>query len=81
MLATGIGRSLSPSVVVLPGTGSADAQRLAEARFGPSQLMPILLQGPSLRLNRQGPMLVKALAKRSQTMALSPWNAAQNGMA
>lgn len=75
VLAVGVGGSLSPSVIVTPGTGSAEAQRMAEDRFGPSQLMPILLQGPKLSLERQGPGLVQALAQRPHTRVLSPWNA------
>jgi putative drug exporter of the RND superfamily len=71
----GVSHSLSPSIVVVPGTESSRAQSLANAQFGPTQLVPILLQGPAAQLNRQGPQLVRALVKRPHTRALSAWDA------
>ncbi|MGC2372611.1 MAG: MMPL family transporter, partial [Solirubrobacteraceae bacterium] len=71
----GVSHSLSPSIVVVPGTESSRAQSLANAQFGPTQLVPILLQGPAAQLNRQGPKLVRALIKRPRTRALSAWDA------
>jgi X-X-X-Leu-X-X-Gly heptad repeat protein len=71
----GVSHSLSPSVVVVPGTESSRAEVLANAHFGPTQLVPILLQGPSAQLNKQGPRLVSALVKRPHTRALSAWDA------
>lgn len=75
VLGAGVGGSLSPSVLVTPKTESAKAQQLTEARFGPSRLVPIVLQGSSIELRRQGPPLVAALAQRPHTRVLSPWNA------
>ena len=40
-------RSLSPSIVVVPGSESSRAEKLAEDEFGPSVLVPILLEGPA----------------------------------
>ncbi len=71
----GVGGALSPSIVIAPGTPSAQAQHLAEERFGPSQLVPILLQGPADQLRRQGRALTSKLAVRPHTRVLSPWNA------
>lgn len=71
----GVAKSVSPSIVVVPGTESSRAQKLTNAQFGPSQLVPILLQGPSAQLNKQGPKLVTALVKRPHTRALSAWDA------
>jgi RND superfamily putative drug exporter len=65
---------MSPSVTVVPGTQSARAQQLANAQFGPSQLVPILLEGPKAQLNRQGPALVRALDLRAHTRVLSAWD-------
>ena len=67
----GVSKSLSPSVTVVPGRESARAQKLADAQFGPSQLVPILLEGPKAQLDKQGPTLVRALAKRPYTRVLS----------
>src|SRR5581483_1390044 len=57
------------------GTESAKAQKLASAEFGPTQLVPILLEGPKQQLNVQGPRLVTALTKRPHTRVLSAWDA------
>jgi RND superfamily putative drug exporter len=75
LIGLGVANSLSPSITIVPGTESARAQKLADARFGPTQLVPILLQGPREALNRQGPQLVAALAKRPRTRVLSAWDA------
>jgi len=71
----GVAGTLSPSVTVVPGTQSSRAQQLASAQFGPTQLVPILLEGPKQQLDRQGPKLVAALSRRPQTRVLSAWDA------
>jgi RND superfamily putative drug exporter len=71
----GVAHSLSPTIVVVSGTESSRAQTLAEAKFGPTQLVPILLRGPRRQLNREGPLLVRALARRPHTRVLSAWDA------
>jgi putative drug exporter of the RND superfamily len=75
LIGFGVTRSLSPTITVVPGTESARAEKLAGAQFGPTQLVPILLEGPKAQLDRQGPPLVAALAKRPQTRVLSAWDA------
>lgn len=75
LIGLGLAGSLSPSIVVVPGSESSRAQQLAEAHFGPTQLVPILLQGPRAQLDRQGPALVRALVKRPHTRAISAWDA------
>ena len=75
LIGLGAAKTSSPSVNVVPGTESARAQTLATAQFGPSQLAPILLEGPTASLDRQGPALVQALAARPHTRVLSPWDA------
>ncbi|HYM54279.1 MAG TPA: MMPL family transporter [Solirubrobacteraceae bacterium] len=75
LIGLGVSHSLSPSIVVVPGTESSRAQQLANAHFGPTQLVPILLEGPSLQLNREGPRLVRDLLRRPHTRALSAWDA------
>jgi X-X-X-Leu-X-X-Gly heptad repeat protein len=82
VIGLGVAHSLSPSIVVVPGTESSRAQQLATARFGPTQLVPILLRGPRAQLEVQGPKLVRALVKRPHTRALSAWDAgsASQGM-
>jgi putative drug exporter of the RND superfamily len=70
----GIEHRLSPSILVVPGSESARADHLARAQFGPTQLTPILLQGPTAVLDRQGPILVRALRARPHTRVLSAWD-------
>ena len=71
----GVSSTLSPTVSVVPGTQSSRALELGKAQFGPTQLVPILLEGPKAQLNRQGPALVRALARRPHTRVLSAWDA------
>ena len=71
----GVASTLSPPISVVPGTQASRAQQLANAKFGPTQLVPILLEGPRAQLNRQGPPLVVALARRAHTRVLSAWDA------
>src|SRR5664280_2122421 len=74
LIGLGVANSLSPSVTVVAGTNSSRAQQLANARFGPTQLVPILLEGPRAQLNVQGPALVRALSRRPHTRVLSAWD-------
>ncbi|UGS36274.1 MMPL family transporter [Capillimicrobium parvum] len=78
-ISSGITSSVSPSIVVVPGTDSSHAQHLAEAEFGPSVLVPILLEGPKAQLDRQGPALVRELALRRDTRVMSAWDGGEVG--
>ena len=75
LIGLGVSKSLSPSVTVVPGTQSSRAQQLSGAQFGPTQLVPILLEGPKSQLDRQGPALVAAIARRPHTRVMSAWDA------
>jgi putative drug exporter of the RND superfamily len=75
LIGLGVSNSLSPTINVVPGTQSSRAQQLGNAQFGPTQLVPILLVGPKAQLNREGPPLVAALAKRPHTRVMSAWDA------
>ena len=55
LLGLGVSDSLSPSISVVPGSESSRAQTLSKSEFGPSVLVPILLEGPAAQLDRQGP--------------------------
>ncbi|HLJ01967.1 MAG TPA: hypothetical protein VKT31_00925, partial [Solirubrobacteraceae bacterium] len=66
--------SISPQVTTTRGTESYKAQQLAEQKFGPTQLLPILLEGPKAQLDRAGPNLVRLLVKQPYTRALSAWD-------
>lgn len=71
----GVSSSVSPSVTAIKGTESYRAKTLAEHQFGPSQLVPILLEGPKSTLDKVGPVLVRDLVARPHTRALSAWDA------
>ena len=75
LIGLGVSKTLSPTITVVPGTQSSRAQQLAGAQFGPTQLVPILLEGPRAKLNREGPALVRALVRRPHTRVLSAWDA------
>ena len=78
-LGFGLDDRLSPTMTSKPGTESTRAAEIAEAEFGPSTLVPILLTGPPAQLDRQGPALVRALARRPDTRVLSAWDAGETG--
>jgi RND superfamily putative drug exporter len=75
VIGLGVGRSVSPSLTVTKGTEAYRAQQLSQQAFGPTQLVPILLEGPKAELDFAGPNLVRALVKRPHTRALSAWDA------
>jgi RND superfamily putative drug exporter len=79
LIGLGVSHSLSPSITVVPGSESSRAQQLARSEFGPSVLVPILLEGPSRQLDRQGPQLVVALGRRSDVRVMSAWSKGDTG--
>ena len=81
LIGLGVSDSLSPSIAVVPGSDSSRAQTLSESEFGPSVLVPILLEGPQAELDRQGPQLVVALGKREDTRVMSAWSTGESGRA
>ncbi|MBI5105278.1 MAG: MMPL family transporter [Solirubrobacterales bacterium] len=74
LIGLGVSDALSPSKAVIPGTDSARAVHLADAQFGPSQLVPVLLEGPQKEVDRQGPILVKRLSKEKDIRVMSAWD-------
>ncbi|MBJ7519306.1 MAG: MMPL family transporter, partial [Solirubrobacteraceae bacterium] len=74
LIGAGVSSSLSPSITVVEGTESSRAEYLAESEFGPSVLVPILLEGPKAQLDEQGPALVRRLADQPDVRVLSAWD-------
>lgn len=74
LIGMGVSRSLSPSITTVAGTESSRAEHLATTEFGPSVLVPVLLEGPQAQLDRQGPILVRRLAKEPDIRVLSAWD-------
>ena len=81
LIGLGVSDSLSPSISVVPGSESSRAQTMSESEFGPSVLVPILLEGSKPQLDRQGPKLVVALGKRDDTRVMSAWSTGESGKA
>ena len=64
----------------VPGTESSRAQHLAEAEFGPSVLVPILLEGPQGAARPPGPgARARRSRARADTRVLSAWDAGTAG--
>ena len=81
LIGLGVSHSLSPSITIVPGSESSRAEDLARSEFGPSVLVPILLEGPRAQLDRQGPQLVLALSRRADTRVMSAWSRGTAGAA
>jgi len=75
----GVTERLSPSITTVAGTPSSRAQDLADSRFGPGVLVPILLEGPAQQLDRQGPALVRSLDRRGDARVVSAWDSGDAG--
>jgi RND superfamily putative drug exporter len=65
---------LAPLSLEVSGTAAADGQDLAESHFGDSSPFVILLRGPDVALDRQGPELVRALRREREATVISPWD-------
>ncbi len=70
----GVEDELRPTSLDVPGTESARGEALLRDRFGDSAPFAILLRGPALALERQGPALVRALRQEPGATTLSPWD-------
>jgi RND superfamily putative drug exporter len=79
LIGLGVTGSLTPTITTVAGTQSARAEHLAKSQFGPSVLVPILLEGPPRALDRQGPVLVRTLGARRDTRVLSAWDTGPAG--
>jgi RND superfamily putative drug exporter len=70
----GVEDRLEPTSLIVPGTGSARGQALAEEHFGDSSPFAVLLRGPRGAIERQGPPLVRELRRNPRLTAISPWD-------
>ena len=74
VLGVGVEGELQPTSVAVPGTPSSAASQLQDEHFGPSAPFAILLRGPEIALDIQGPALVAALAEGEGVTTISPWD-------
>jgi RND superfamily putative drug exporter len=70
--ATTVQSKLVPATLFVPGTESYDWKQLREPSYG--TLIAVILEGPAQEIDRQGPVLARALALRTDTLALSAWS-------
>jgi RND superfamily putative drug exporter len=74
-----VGRHLTQSNLLIPGTQSAREAQLFEQQFGNSVSAPILLMGPSAALDREGPVLAQRLASMPGAHVVSAWDGGSLG--
>jgi RND superfamily putative drug exporter len=74
VIGTGVTSRLDPTTLDIPGSASAEANKMLEEHFGPSAPFAILLEGPPEALEEQGPKLVHALRAEPGVTTLSPWD-------
>jgi RND superfamily putative drug exporter len=74
VLGIGVESRLRPTSLSVPGTASERGTALLERHFGDSAPFVILLQGSPKALDRQGPVLVRALRHEPGVTTLSPWD-------
>ena len=70
----GVEEDLSPLSLDVPGTAASNGETLAQSHFGDSSPFAILLRGPRVALDRQGPALVAKLGQEPDATVLSPWD-------
>ena len=70
----GVEGKLRPTSIGIPGTESGRGEELLERHFGDSAPFVVLLRGPGVALNRQGPELIRALRAEPGVSTLSPWD-------
>jgi RND superfamily putative drug exporter len=70
----GVEDRLQPTSLIVQGTESERGQALAEEHFGASSPFAVLLRGPAAAIERQGPLLVRALRRDPAVAVVSPWD-------
>lgn len=75
----GVGRHLSGTSLLVPGSESAREAQLFQHEFGGNVSAPILLTGPRRTLDRQGPRLVARLATLRGARVVSAWDSGSLG--
>jgi RND superfamily putative drug exporter len=75
IVGSGVDSRLSPTSLDIPGTQSSRANAVLREHFGQSAPFAVLLRGPAVAIDRQGPELVRALrASDPRVTTLSPWD-------
>jgi putative drug exporter of the RND superfamily len=70
----GVESKLDPLSLSVPGTSADEGEALISSHFGDSSPFVVLLRGPASALDRQGPVLVRALRRDPTATVISPWD-------
>jgi putative drug exporter of the RND superfamily len=73
-IGSGIADRLAPTSLLVPGSPSARAQAMVDRQFGNSVSVTVLLEGPGLAIDTQGPRLADALRREGEVQVMSPWD-------
>ena len=73
-IGSGVEGKLKAASLTVPGTESSRGDALLREHFGDSAPFAILLQGPAVEIERQGPRLVAVLRRGSDVSTISPWD-------
>jgi len=74
VIGIGVEERLNPTTLDIPGTESSRSSELLREHFGASLPFAILLRGPEVAIDRQGPELIRALRRDPRVTTLSPWD-------
>ncbi len=74
VIGLGVEEQLDPLSLEVPGTSASNGETLAQSHFGDSSPFVVLLEGPAVAVDRQGPGLVEALRRQPQAAVISPWD-------
>jgi putative drug exporter of the RND superfamily len=74
LVARGVEDKLRPTSPAIPGTESSRGNELLNEHFGDTAPFAILLQGPAVEIDAQGPRLIRALRRDPAVSTLSPWD-------
>lgn len=74
VLGLGVEGKLRPTSLSVPGTDSGKASALVHRYFGDTAPFAVLLQGPPVELDRQGPALIRKLRTDPAVSTVSPWD-------
>ncbi|HZO07387.1 MAG TPA: MMPL family transporter, partial [Solirubrobacterales bacterium] len=74
VIGIGVEKRLDPTTLEVPGTPASRANEMLRTHFGDTAPFAILLEGPRVAIDRQGPRLVRALREDPAVTTLSPWD-------
>jgi RND superfamily putative drug exporter len=73
-LGIGVEQKLKSTTLEVSGTESTRGNEMLREHFGDSAPFAILLQGPAVDIDRQGPQLITALRRDPKVTTISPWD-------